>query len=87
VDSWHWCQHLSKDNVFLYLSIWAMIVLWTLKVQRWNVVKAENTTLVIWSLPTWDRKVDILESLLSHFVMSGRKSTTFGLVVPKGKPK
>jgi hypothetical protein len=31
--------------------------------------------------------VDMLDNLLSHFEMRGRKSTTIGLVVPKGSPQ
>ena len=37
--------------------------------------------------PVCERKVDVHKSLLSHLFTSGRKSTTFGFVRPKGSPR
>lgn len=46
-----------------------------------------KTELTICSLPACERKREVLTSLLSHLLTKGRKSSTFGLVVPRGSPK
>ena len=49
-----------------------------------NAVKMEFVTS---SRPACESKDDVHESLLSHLLTRGRKSTIFGFVRPKGKPK
>jgi len=47
----------------------------------------EKTELTICNLPAWDRKREVLINLLSHLLTRGMKSSTLGLVKPKGSPK
>jgi uncharacterized membrane protein len=49
--------------------------------------KMNGYAFVIWSLPAWERNLEVLINLLSHIEMRGKKSATCGFVVPKGSPK
>jgi hypothetical protein len=72
---------------FLYLSIWSLTVPWRSKVHMKNVGRAEKTEFVIYNLLAWERKREVLTSLLWHLEMRGKKSSTFGLEVPRGRPR
>jgi hypothetical protein len=63
-----------------------MIVLGNSREHIKKVGSEEKTALVSSSLPAWFKNDEMLESLLSHLVTSGRNSYTFGFVKPKGKP-
>ena len=69
---------------FLYLSTYSLIVTWREKVHIKKVGRAVKTELVSWSFPAWERKREVLTNLLSHLLTKGMKSSTFGLVRPRG---
>jgi hypothetical protein len=88
---------LSGINVYSPKAVFSILVylldnclvqfLCSLKVHRCNVGIAEKNVFVTCNLPAWERKVDVVTNLLSHFKMRGRQSLTLGFVVPKGRHK
>jgi hypothetical protein len=52
-----------------------------------NMGRAVKIALVTSSLPACERSAEVQESHLSHLLTIGRKSATFGLVRPRGKPR
>ena len=72
---------------FLNLSICLSTPLGKARAQRWKVGRAVRTAFVNSSFPAWDKKEEVQASLLSHLFTRGRKSSTFGLVWPRGNPR
>ena len=62
---------------FLDLSTCSLTVKWRWKVLIKKVGREVKTKLVIWSLPAWERKREVLTSLLSHLVTRGKKIIHF----------
>ena len=70
---------------FLNLSICLSTPLGKARAQRWKVGRTMRTAFVNSSLD-WDKKEEAQASL-SHLFTRGRKSSTFGLVWPRGNPR
>jgi hypothetical protein len=65
----------------------SITVLGNLIVHMKYVGKEDRTEFTNWSLPEYDRNVELANILLSTLQTRGAKSLTNGLVVPSGKPK
>jgi hypothetical protein len=52
-----------------------------------KVGREVKTELTICNFPACERKREVLVNLFSHLVTRGRKSSTLGLVRPRGRPR